>query len=70
MDETIHFPPILDDLVAKLVKTPRRLEDSGSTVGGGGGGRVRPIMAYTGRRRPKRVPFSGFRNMNGADSTS
>ena len=69
MDEAIHFPSILDKLITKFVKTPRRLEDSGSTVGGGGGG-VLPILAYTGRRRPKGVPFSGFRNMNGADSTS
>ena len=70
MDETIHSPSILDELIAKFVKTPRRLEDSGSTVGGGGGGGVLPIMANTGRRRLKGVPFSGFRNMNGADSTS
>ena len=32
-----HFPSILDELVTKLVKTPKRLEDSGSTVGGGEG---------------------------------
>ena len=38
MDEAIHFPSILDELITKFVKTPRRLEDSGSTVGGGGGG--------------------------------
>ena len=25
------------------------------------GGGILPIMAYTGRLRPKRVPFSGFR---------
>ena len=28
------------------------------------GGGVLPIMAYTGRIRPKGVPFSGFRYMN------
>ena len=33
--------------------------------GGGGGGEVLPIMAYTGRLRPKRVPFSGFRYIKG-----
>ena len=26
-----------------------------------GGGEVLPIMSYTGRLRPKGVPFSGFR---------
>ena len=26
---------------------------------------VVPIMAYIGRPRPKRVPFSGFREMKG-----
>ena len=29
------------------------------------GGMVLPIMAYTGRLRPKGVPFSGFRYMKG-----
>jgi len=29
------------------------------------GGGVLPIMAYTGRLRPKGVPFSGFRYMKG-----
>ena len=33
-------------------------------IGGGGGG-VLPIMAYTGRLRPKGVPFSGFRYIKG-----
>ena len=32
---------------------------------GGGGGGVLPIMAYTGRLRPKGVPFSRFRYMKG-----
>ena len=31
----------------------------------GGGGGVLPITAYTGRLRPKGVPFSGFRYMKG-----
>ena len=31
----------------------------------GGGGGVLPIMAYTGRLRPKGVPFSGFRYIKG-----
>ena len=30
-----------------------------------GEGGVLPIMAYTGRIRPKGVPFSGFRYMKG-----
>ena len=30
-----------------------------------GGGGVLPIMAYTGRLRPKGVPFSGFRCIKG-----
>ena len=29
------------------------------------GGGVLPIMAYTGRLRPKGVPFSGFKYMKG-----
>ena len=32
----------------------------------GGGGGVLPLMAYTGRLRPKGVPFSGFRCMKGS----
>ena len=31
----------------------------------GGGGGLLPIMAYTGRLRPKGVPFSGLRYMKG-----
>ena len=31
----------------------------------GWGGGVLPIMAYTGRLRPKGVPFSAFRYMKG-----
>ena len=34
-------------------------------IPGGGGGGVLPIMAYTGRLRPKGVPFSGFRYKKG-----
>jgi len=30
-----------------------------------GGGGVLPIMAFTGRLRPKGVPFSGFRYIKG-----
>ena len=33
--------------------------------GPGGGGMVLPIMAYTGRLRPKGVSFSGFRYIKG-----
>ena len=32
---------------------------------GGGGMGILPIMAYTGRLRPKGVSFSGFRYMKG-----
>ena len=32
---------------------------------GEGGGEVLPIKAYTGRLRPKGMPFSGFRYMTG-----
>ena len=32
---------------------------------GGGGGGVLPIMDYTGRLRPKGVPFSGLRYIKG-----
>ena len=39
--------------------------------GGGGGGDLLPMMAYTGRLRPKGIlPFSGFRYMKGRDFTS
>ena len=34
-----------------------------SWTGGGGGGGA--MMAYTGRLRPKGVPFKGFRYMKG-----
>ena len=40
------------------------LKTLGPRLGEGRGG-VLPIMAYTGRHRPKGVPFSNFRNMNG-----
>ena len=33
--------------------------------GGGGGGGVLPIFDYTGRLRPKGVPFSGWRYIEG-----
>ncbi len=33
--------------------------------GGGGGGGALSIMAYTGRLRPKGVPFLGFRYIKG-----
>ena len=35
------------------------------SVPGGGGGGVLPLMAYTGRLRPKGAPFSRFRYMTG-----
>ena len=40
-------------------------EYSSDSLPGGGGGGVLPITAYKGRLRPKGVPFSGFRYMNG-----
>ena len=39
LDETIHIPSILHELITsldKFFKTSRRLEDPGFTVGGGG----------------------------------
>ena len=39
-------------------------------VGSFPGGGVLPIMAYTGRLRPKGVPFSGFRYIKGRDFSS
>jgi len=36
-----------------------------SSKGTGEGGGVFPVMAYTGRLRPKGVPFSGFRYIEG-----
>ena len=40
-------------------------EYSSDSLPGGGGGRVHPITAYKGRLRPKGVPSSGFRYMDG-----
>jgi len=37
----------------------------GKSSWGPGGGGVLPIKAYTGRLRPKGVPFSGFRYIKG-----
>ena len=36
-----------------------------SARGGGGGGEGVPVMAYTGRLRPKGVPFPRFRYKKG-----
>ena len=45
----------IDKEIGFLITVP------GPKPGGGG----LPIMAYTGRLRPKGVPFSGFRYMKG-----
>ena len=42
-----------------------RISERGSKRHRPGGGGVLPIMTYTGRLRPKGVPFSGFRYMKG-----
>ena len=46
---------------ARLNKLSGKPNSGGHTWEGGGG--VLPIMAYTGRPRPKRVRFSGFKCM-------
>ena len=46
----------------------KALRDDVTVLGGSamlGGWGVLPIMAYTGRLRPKGVPFSGFRYIKG-----
>ena len=45
----------------------REIEDflSPKLPGGGGGVGVLPIMDYTGRLRPKEIPFSGWRYIKG-----
>ena len=47
---------------------PRPAYEVESTHPGRGG--IFPMKAYTGRLRPKRVPFSGFRYMKGREVTS
>jgi len=47
----------------RIRESLKRIDGVGRAVTRGGG--VLPIMAYTGRLRPKGVPFSGFRYMKG-----
>ena len=61
-DETIQIPLFLDELIT----SPDKFLKTGVN---GWGMEALHIMAYAGRPL-KKVPFSGFRNMNGADSTS
>ena len=53
---------IFQDLSDKNKMAAKR---GGAGHTGGGGGGLLPIMAYTGRLRPKGEPFSGFRYMKG-----
>ena len=48
-----------------LVKAYTVERTNGIKARGGGGGGGLPIMAYTGRLRPKGLPFSGFRYIKG-----
>ena len=57
---------LVNMLVALLTKTYDNITVSSAVARGGGGrGEYSPIMLSTGRLRPKWVPFSGFRYMNG-----
>ncbi len=47
------------------VRRGSTVQSSFTTYFPGGGGGGTPYMAYTGRFRPKRVPFSGFRYIEG-----
>ena len=49
----------------RLVCLPFCKRSFNISLGVGGGGGVLPIMAFTGRLRPKGVSFSGFRYMKG-----
>ena len=53
--------------VVKKKESPQilDLQRLASLTGVGGGGGVLTMMAYTGRLRPKGVPFLGFRYMKG-----
>ena len=58
LDETIHIPSVLDELITspdKFLKTSRTLKTLGPRLGEGGG-RGLPIMAYAGRP-PERGTF-------------
>ena len=46
-------------MITELVQVP----------GGGGGGEAIITMDYTGRLRPKRIPFSSWRYIKGRDFT-
>ena len=54
------------EVVKKKRESPDfRSPEVGISDRGGGGGGVLTMMAYTGRLRPKGVPFLGFRYMKG-----
>ena len=63
-DELFHYWTRQHMTSASLVKVTcaKPQESTGFLKPGRGGGGVLPIMAYTGRLRPKGVPFSGFRD--------
>ena len=63
---TAKHVPLSDDWNNNLhLSREQNLTCDPQLGGGGGGGGVLPIMAYTGRFRPKGIPFSGFRYMKG-----
>ena len=55
---SLHSSPVLKESARYFVG-----DFAISSIPGGGG--VLPIMAYTGRLRPKGVPYSGFRYKKG-----
>ena len=57
LKENVDHVSVLDQHCARYF--------DGRSQGGKGGGGVLLIVAYTGRLRPKRVPFSGFRYIKG-----
>ena len=63
-----HQPSLIKDLLGRERVTGAKiawsiLQDKRKTEFQGGG--ALPIMAYTGRLRPKGVPFSGFKYIKG-----
>ena len=59
---------VIDESYVNILFRQQTVKEYGGGGGGGGGrggGRLLPITAYKGRLRPKGVPSSGFRYMNG-----
>ena len=63
-DSIVYFPASMVSLVSLLpIQSSLWVSLITNLIPGGGG--VLPIMAYTGRLRPKGVPFSGFKYEKG-----